>query len=189
MKHIEQSLLKSILTYDPEFGIFTWNNRTQETFFSKKHPERAFKIFNKLYANKPAGYISNSKKSKTPYWNITINGIAFKAHRLAFIYMTGTAPEEVDHIDHDGLNNKWLNLRASNNKDNSRNLPMQKSNTTGVIGVNWHKSAKKWQARAVNKDGVRIELGRFDIFEDAVKARKKYEIEFKYFEHRGDANV
>jgi uncharacterized protein involved in tellurium resistance len=100
--------------------------------------------------------------------------------------MEGEAPEEVDHLDHDGLNNKWLNLRASNNRDNSKNLPKQKSNKTGVIGVNWHNSAKKWQARAVDKNGIRVDLGRFDIFEDAVKARKEHEVKFGYYESRGE---
>ena len=98
--------------------------------------------------------------------------------------MTGWAPEEVDHLDHDGTNNRWSNLRKSNNKDNSKNKPKQKSNKTGVIGVNWHKAAGKWQARAVDKNGKRIDLGRFDSFDDAVLARKTHEILFGYYEHR-----
>ncbi len=184
MKHIDQKLLKEILSYDPDSGLFTWNTRKEDSFFSNKHPERAFKIFNRLHSGKIAGCKVTSNHSKTSYINICINGVTFKAHRLAFIYMEGVAPEEVDHLDHDGTNNKWSNLRASNNKDNSKNLPLQKSNKTGVIGVNWHKAAKKWQARAVNQEGKRIDLGRFNSFDDAVNARKKYEVEFGYYENR-----
>lgn len=58
-----------------------------------------------------------------------------------------------------------------------------------MIGVNWHKAAKKWQARAVNKEGKRIDLGRYDDFKLAVEARKKHEIEFGYYENRGACNV
>lgn len=182
MKHIEQDLLKKLLHYDPESGVFTWKKRTVSELTPNK---RGVNVFNSLHENTIAGNISTSEKSKTSYVNIKLLNETFKAHRLAFIYMEGEAPEEVDHIDHDGLNNKWDNLRASTNKDNSKNLPMQKSNKTGVIGVNWHKAAKKWQARAVNKDGKRIDLGRYDDFVQAVEARKKHEIEFGYYENRG----
>lgn len=177
MKHISQEYLKSVLSYNRESGIFLWLPRAQKYKIDK--------IFNSLYAGKPAGSILSSCRSKTSYMAIKIDGKSYKAHRLAFIYMNGAAPEQVDHIDNNGLNNSWENLRASNSKDNSKNLPIQKSNKTGVIGVNWHKSAKKWQARAVNLEGKRIDLGRFDVFEDAVLARKNHEIKFKYFEHRG----
>jgi hypothetical protein len=182
VKHIEQDALKLLLTYNPETGIFTWNKRE----VSKVTPnKRGVNVFNSLYAGDEAGNINYTPRSKTPYLHIQILGKTYKAHRLAFIYMEGQAPEEVDHKDHNGLNNKWSNLRASNNRDNSKNLPKQKSNKTGVIGVNWHKSAKKWQARAVNHDGVRVDLGRHDNFEDAVKARREHEIKFGYYENRG----
>ncbi len=183
MKHIEQDALKLLLTYDPETGIFTWNKREVSEVTPNK---RGVNIFNKLYANTVAGNEFKPDRSKTSYINIKIFNKTYKAHRLAFIYMEGAAPQQVDHEDHNGLNNKWSNLRASNNRDNSKNLPKQKSNKTGVIGVNWHKAAKKWQARAVDHDGVRVDLGRYDNFEYAVKARKEYEVKFGYYENRGD---
>lgn len=184
MKHIDQDVLKALLTYDPETGVFTWNKRNiSETTPNK----RGVNIFNKLYANTTAGNSFTPERSKTSYINIKIFNRTYKAHRLAFIYMEGKAPQQVDHEDHNGLNNKWENLRASNNRDNSKNLPKQKSNKTGVIGVNWHNSAKKWQARAVDHDGVRVDLGRYDSFEDAVKARKEHEVKFGYYENRGES--
>ena len=177
MVDISQEHLKSVLCYCSESGSFVWLARDARYKIDK--------VFNSLYAGKIAGSILTSIRSKTSYIAIKIDGKSYKAHRLAFVYVTGCAPEQVDHIDNNGLNNSWENLRASNSKDNSKNLPIQKSNKTGVIGVNWHKSAKKWQARAVNLEGKRIDLGRFDVFEDAVLARKNHEIKFKYFEHRG----
>lgn len=55
-----------------------------------------------------------------------------------------------------------------------------KSNKTGVVGVNWDKSRSKWQA-SIRFQGKKIFLGRYENFDDAVKARKKAEKE--YFEN------
>jgi hypothetical protein len=169
--------LKSTLSYCQFSGVFTWKKRAGNS--------KSDNIFNSLFAGKNAGSVVSSARSKTSYIAIKINGDSYKAHRLAFLLMGFELPKAVDHIDNDGTNNKWSNLRASDCFDNSRNLPMQKSNKTGVIGVNWHKSAKKWQARAVDPSGKRIDLGRYDSFDDAVAARKKHEKEFKYYKNRG----
>lgn len=49
-----------------------------------------------------------------------------------------------------------------------------KSNKTGVVGVNWDKSRGKWQA-SIRFKGHKYNIGRFDDFEMAVKARKEAE--------------
>lgn len=172
-----KDLLKTI-SYNPDTGLFLWKERLGGS--------RGDNIFNALYAGKQAGNTVKTDRSKTSYISIKVFGNTYKAHRLAFIFMDNELPEQVDHINHNGIDNRWVNLRASNNSDNSKNLPMQKSNKTGVIGVNWHKAAGKWQARAVNNDGKRIDLGRYDDFDKAVSVRKEYEIKFNYYEHRGN---
>lgn len=172
----QQQYFKSILDYDPCTGFFTWKEREKTC--------KSNNIFNSLFSGKKAGSVHRCKRSRTTYVAIKIGKKTYKAHRVAFIIITGSAPDQVDHIDMNGMNNAWCNLRASNNKDNSRNLPMQKSNRSGHIGVNWHKAAKKWQARAVDENGNRVDLGRFNSIEDAVRVRKEFEIKFKYFEHR-----
>lgn len=168
-----QAYFKSLLDYDPATGIFTWKRRNPDC--------KSNNIFNSLFSGKKAGSVHRCKRSKTTYVAINIGGKTYKAHRIAFFIMTGSAPEQVDHIDNNGMNNAWSNLRASDSFDNSKNLPMQSSNKSGCIGVNWHKSANKWQARAVNKDGKRIDLGRYDDINDAIKARKSHEKEFGYY--------
>ena len=173
-----QDYYKQFFIYNPDTGDLIWKERPEVS--------RADKTFNKTLAGKKAGYIKKVSRSKTPYIWIELHGKAHSAHRIAFAIMKGYFPDEVDHIDHDGLNNKWENLRESNSKDNAKNKPMQKSNKSGYIGVNWHKAAKKWQARANDRDGKRIDLGRFDNIEDAIKARKDAEKEFGYYQHRGD---
>lgn len=180
MQEINQKYLLSILEYNKETGVFLWKKREGN--------DKSSKIFNALYAGNKAGSIHSSKRSVTRYIAIKIGKKSYKAHRLAFIMTEGRAPKEVDHINHNGLDNSWSNLRSSNRRDNQKNLPRQKSNKSGCIGVNWHKAAKKWQARAVDMSGKRVDLGRYRNIEDAVKARKKYEKEFKYYQHREAMN-
>lgn len=80
---VSQFDLKSLLHYDPKTGIFTWNN-TLKTKVSGKQ----------------AGSLSKDGIV------IGINRGTFRAHRLAFIYMTGAAPSQVDHINLDKKDNR-----------------------------------------------------------------------------------
>ena len=54
---------------------------------------------------------------------------------------------QVDHVDHDGLNNRRENLRAATNTQNSRNSRLSANNTSGFKGVTWEKSRGLWQAQ------------------------------------------
>lgn len=172
-----QAYLHSLFLYEPETGFLFWKKREGDS--------HSVSVFNSRFVGKKVGYVKKPKRSKTTYLATLIDKKYETVHRIIFAMHHGYMPEQVDHIDHDGMNNRIENLRASNSKDNSRNLPMQKSNKSGHIGVNWHKSAKKWQARAVDKNGKRVDLGRFDDINDAIAIRKKYEVEFGYYENRG----
>jgi hypothetical protein len=112
------------------------------------------------------------------YPKVRINGIRYKCHRLAFLYMEGYFPEnDVDHIDRNPFNNAWNNLREVSKTCNMRNCKLCKINTSGISGVNWNKHNKKWVSRiTVNKK--RVYLGIFDNKLDAAKAR--WEAEVKY---------
>lgn len=173
-----QAFLHSVLDYNEETGVLTWKYREPTS--------RANNIFNAVFAGKNAGSIVKSTRSKTSYLHVLVGGKRIMNHRVIFAMMTGSIPDEVDHIDHNGLNNQWSNLRSSSKADNARNMPMPKSNKSGYIGVNWHKAAKKWQARAVDLNGKRIDLGRYNTIEEAIAVRKKYEVEFKYYSNRDD---
>jgi hypothetical protein len=56
--------------------------------------------------------------------------------------------------------------------------PPQTNNTSGVRGVSWHKSARKYQAYITVRQ-KRIYLGCFGTLEEATEARKQ--AEDKYF--------
>ena len=118
------------------------------------------------------------------YWGINSQGylhsrINGNLERLHILIM-GNNNLVIDHINGDKLDNRRKNLRFCTQKQNSRNISNQKNNTSGVIGVSRIKQAKgyKWRARImVNRK--EINLGHYERFEDAVKAR--LEGEKKYF--------
>lgn len=76
----------------------------------------------------------------------------------------------IDHINHNGLDNRKVNLRFVTPQQNAWNKRKQKGNYSSKYkGVHWVKSEKKWRARIICK-GSGIFLGRFDDEEDAAKA-------------------
>jgi len=84
----------------------------------------------------------------------------------------------VDHINHNLFDNRKVNLRIVDNSHNQMNKIVAKNNTSTVKGVHFDKLINMWIAR-ITINGNRIRLGKFNSFNDAVKARK--EAEEKYF--------
>lgn len=71
-------------------------------------------------------------------------GDSIKAHRLIFLLVLGFIPEgQVDHINHDRADNRWVNLRVVSKSTNAKNLSKYVSNSSGVTGVCWHKKTTK----------------------------------------------
>lgn len=81
-----------------------------------------------------------------------------------------------DHINHDTLNNRKINLRLVTNQENSMNMGMKCTNRSGVTGVHLYRndSVPKWDATITYKYKP-IYLGRFLNFDDAVRERIKGE--------------
>lgn len=75
---------------------------------------------------------------------------------------------EVDHANHDGLDNRRRNLRIVTHRENSWNHRRPK--TSRFIGVSWHKSAKRWYAQAY-LNGQKRSLG---LYFDEKAARDAY---------------
>ena len=89
----------------------------------------------------------------------------------------------VDHINHKPYDNTKLNLRVCEHFENIVACKTYSNNTSGRKGVCWDKTRKKWTVSiTINKKTHHI--GRFDDFDEAVRARedaeKKYHGEFHY---------
>lgn len=53
----------------------------------------------------------------------------------------------IDHINHDGLDNRRENLREATNSQNNANQQKMLGTSSGFKGVYWHKQADKWRAQ------------------------------------------
>jgi hypothetical protein len=88
---------------------------------------------------------------------------------------------ETDHINKNKLDNRRSNLRSVTKGINSNNHGAHKNNSTGICGVTWSKSAKKFNTR-IFFQGKKYHLGYFTKIEDAILARelaeKKYGIRY-----------
>jgi len=159
---LTQHELKTHLHYHPITGVFTRLNAPQKKTGS---------------VNK-GGYLQISIKCKLYY-----------AHRLAWLYMTGEWPKnQIDHINHEKLDNRITNLREVTNQENGRNQKPRKQSKSGAIGVSPYireGRCDRWQAQINSSNGTPVHLGFFIRKEDAVLARKKAEVLYGFHPNHG----
>lgn len=109
------------------------------------------------------------------YIHVSFRGVAYQAHRLAWYFMTGDwlpLKQDIDHINGDGADNRWLNLRLATRSQNVTNPSnkLRSDNQSGFHGVTLRKDSHKWRAH-ITVDGKRIFLGDFADKNDAIAAR------------------
>ena len=154
---LTQQQLKALLWYEPRSGMFRWRHTTNRRL-------------------KPWDVAGSRGGVKRNYIYIQIGDSNYRAHRLAWLYMTGEWPLHlVDHIDGDGLNNAWENLREATNKQNSENKSVRSNVVSGMRGVHLIPAKNKWKA-TVTHEGKQHYLGLFDNAEEAfvvVEAKRK----------------
>lgn len=148
-------IVRDLLSYAPETGIFTWRYRDRKYCESDKTQ----KIWNTRYAGKKAGVLREG------YITIKIFYYPFAAHRLAYLYMTGSFPSmDVDHIDRNKSNNRFENLRAVSKFVNQQNRFNPRTDSgTQIIGAqkSGKKNSKKFYSR-IRVNGKYHHLGTFD---------------------------
>lgn len=140
-------------------------------------------VITTLDENKPKERVRFFASSKAYYKSIYVDGNDYLSHRLAFQLVTGREPYcHMDHIDGDGLNNKWDNLREVTQQENNLNKKIYSCNSTGVAGVTVR--GKGFRAR-IRYKGVLYNLGQYKTLGEAAEVRKKKEVEFGFHENHG----
>jgi hypothetical protein len=89
--------------------------------------------------------------------------------------ITGAGPgQEVDHRNHNTLDNRRANLLVTDRDGNSQNVrkPRGRGRTSRYIGVCRMKG--RWVAQAVGPNGVQLKLGAFDSEIEAARVRDAY---------------
>lgn len=161
---LSQKTLKRYLRYDEDTGIFTW----------LKTVNRGAK----------SGGVAGCVNKVTGYVHIKLFGVRHSAHRLAFLYMEGYMPEEVDHDNRIKYDNSWGNLVATTHSANMHNQPIRKDNTSGHTGVMYNKRSEKWCA-SIQVNNVRKALGVFINKADAINARSMANDKYNFHKNHG----
>lgn len=122
---LKYSRLIEVLDYDPDIGVFTWK---------------------KNVCRRKIGDIAGHT-DRIGYTKISIDGVKYFAHRLAWFYYYKTWPiKNIDHKDQSRSNNRISNLRDVGQTINGWNTPIRKNNTSGFTGVSYDPRRKKWVA-------------------------------------------
>jgi hypothetical protein len=156
-KPLTRERLAELLAYDPETGEFSRVGAAR--------PQSAH------YVNKPVGYIKpGSLNGGGGYRMMSLDGKTYRAHRLAWLYMTGEWPDEdIDHINGERADNRWSNLRAASRWQNIHNMGMRDRNTSGLKGASYDHRRKNWRSQ-ITVNGKHHFLGRFDTAQQAADA-------------------
>lgn len=174
----DPELLRKLLSYDPETGILTWRERPLEMFKNKA----SFARWNSRYAGKEA-FVTEVAGYKI---GSLLKG-HYRAHRIIWAMLYSAPPVgQIDHINGDRSDNRLVNLRCVSIAENRRNQKTPITNTSGFIGVGWHKHTGKWRA-SIKINGRGIHLGGFDTIEEAIQAREAAQRELDFHPNHGRA--
>ena len=82
------------------------------------------------------------KSRRCPRVFVKFAGFTWQAHRLIYFWHHNELPEIVDHINHDGLDNRIENLRAADGFQNQWNRKHRKSGNVGKCKGGWNACVK-----------------------------------------------
>lgn len=156
---LTKAKVRSLLHYSEQSGQFIWLDNKN----------------NRVKKGDVAGHIDDHG-----YRRICIEGVEYRAHRLAWLYIFGVMPEMIDHVNGIRTDNRLSNLRECTSSQNAINRKIQSNNKSGTTGVSWNKKESKWKAYAKIKGKI-INLGTYMGKEEAINARLKF-CENKYGE-------
>lgn len=148
---ISYDRLKHLLDYDPETGAFRW-----------KITKGRAKLGQFAGATDAYGYRV-----------IRVDGVLYKAHRLAWLHTHGEWPSGLlDHINRAPGDNRLCNIREVTPSENMHNA--KRKSKSGVAGVRWRTERNRWvaQIRVGYRNHV---IGSFESKQEAIEARRQAE--------------
>lgn len=160
-------LLWELLDPDFDTGGMRWRTRFERHFQTARHPKRACGTWNGRYANTPAF----QQVGANGYFYGYVNNQMKLAHRVIWALHSGEWPDlYIDHVNGHRSDNCISNLRLVSPSENQKNRRYFGGTPSGVMGVYWHKRAKRWHAQ-IRIEGKQTYLGLFDTVEEAREAR------------------
>lgn len=153
---ITAELVRALFDYHPSSGDLVWR-------------------INLPYHPDLQGCIAGTVTA-TGYMQLCINDKSYRAHRIIWLHVHGELPTgEIDHINQVKHDNRLANLRLASRSEQQLNRAKPAHNTSGVKGVSFSRSKRKWIA-SVNVKGVTYGLYCGYSFNDACSARKEWEV-------------
>lgn len=145
-----QEELKSVLSYERRTGKFFWASK--EPYYAKRF-----------------GNIAGSR-DRDGYIKIMLCGTSYRAHHLAWFYVTGQWPVlDMDHKNRIRDDNRFSNLRLATPGQNSANTGPRKRSKSGVRGIYFSPKHGTWRA-ITQKNRKQIYIGSFSTKDEAVAA-------------------
>jgi len=157
---------RQLFLYNPENGDLRWKERPVEMFDnSRNSARRACSTWNKRFAGRLVGVINEKG-----YRVLEIDNVSYRAHHIAWLMVYGVFPEgQLDHRHGVRDSNPIDQLREATPGEQQQNKKKTTRNTSGYVGVSWHKQMCQWAAYiTVNKR--RFFLGLFDDVKEAAEA-------------------
>ncbi len=99
--------------------------------------------------------------------------VFMRMHRLI---LNAPSDMQVDHINHNGLDNTRANLRVCTHAQNQHNLSFKSNNSSGYKGVDWKKDKRKWRAK-ISLGGNPKHIGYFACPIEAAQAYDRKALE------------
>lgn len=154
---IDSATLRSLVKYRPETGEFV-------------------RLVGSGKGAKLGAITLGTLDSSNGYRRLCVGGRRYYAHRLAWLYVTGSWPEkQIDHRNLDRGDNRFSNLRPATNAQNNQREKARADSETKVLGVSWHKRAGKYVSQ-IGHEGQTRYLGLFETIEEATAVRRTAEV-------------
>lgn len=148
---ITPEMVRSLLIYDPQTGLFT----------------------RRVSTNGAVRIGQNAGARANGYVFIKLFQRRYAAHRLAWAYVYGEwPPGPIDHVNGIKSDNQITNIRPATYSQNIANTLCRRDSRSGMKGVSRHTSGR-WRAKC-RVNGIIHHLGMFDTKEEAHAAYTQF---------------